>query len=43
MISKPIVSLRLLNGDTFTGNLNQANTSFHDGQYLFINEDKYNG
>jgi hypothetical protein len=43
MISKPMVSFRLINGDTFTGNLNQNNTSFHDGQYLYVNDDKYHG
>lgn len=43
MISKQPISFRLSNGDTFSGNLNQNNNGFQDGQYLFANEDKYSG
>lgn len=43
MISKQPVSLRLVNGDIFSGNLNSNNSSFKDGQYIFANEDKYSG
>lgn len=43
MQSRQPVSIRLQNGDLFSGNLNQNNTSMQDGQYIFANEDKYNG
>jgi hypothetical protein len=43
MISKQPVSFRLINGDTFSGNLNSVGSSYQDGQYIFTNEDKYSG
>ena len=43
MISKQQVNLRLPNGDTFNGILNQTGSGFQEGQYSFVNDDVYTG